>query len=117
MMEAVDFQTTRGDEFIVSLAAVNLGLLVKNAGSYIFRFWTGLYHLINTRYEFDPLVVLHMPDQKNVGMIKIFDKYIATGKMLPGNSKIHKMLSLRPILPEPFRVRLFLIDLKRKFRR
>lgn len=38
-MTKADFKTTHGDEFIISLAAVKFN--VKNAGAYIYRFWTG----------------------------------------------------------------------------
>ena len=36
-----NFITTKGDEFILSLAANEMRESIKNAGAYIYRFWTG----------------------------------------------------------------------------
>ena len=40
--------TTHGDEFIISIVASQLQNKVKNAGAYIYRFWTGCFRLMST---------------------------------------------------------------------
>lgn len=87
-------QTTKGDEFIVSLAAMNLRNKVKNAGAYIYRFWTGSFNLTSTCYRFNPVAILHVPAEKESGAIKLFDHYYSKGKT-PTNNKVHKMLHLK----------------------
>lgn len=63
-MTKADFKTTHGDEFIISLAAVKFN--VKNAGAYIYRFWTGSFRLISTCYKYNPVTILHVPAEKNM---------------------------------------------------
>ena len=94
-MIQLGFNTTRGDEFIISLSADVLGKKIKNAGAYIFRFWTGYFRLIYTGFEFDPITILHCPSEKSTGLIKIFNKYVDKGKAFPSNYCIHKLLHLR----------------------
>lgn len=86
--------TTKGDEFIVSLVAARNRHLVKNAGAYIRRFWTGSFRLISTCYEFDPVSVLHLPAEKRDGIIKLYRRYISKGKY-PSNSQIYRICHLR----------------------
>lgn len=88
-----EFTTTHGDEFITSIAANKLGPLVKNAGAYIYRFWTGTFRLISTCYKYNPVVILHVPAEKEIGMLALYDKYIKYGE-LPNNTKIYKLLHL-----------------------
>lgn len=83
-----------GDEFILSLAADRLKHKVKNAGAYIFRFWTGTFRLVSTCYEYNAVSVLHLPSEKQSGIINIFEKYIARGKY-PSKKRIYKLCHLR----------------------
>lgn len=86
--------TTKGDEFILCLAAARNRQLVKNAGAYIRRFWTGSFRLISTCYEFDPVSVLHLPAEKRDGILKLYRQYIVKGKY-PANNQIYRICHLR----------------------
>jgi hypothetical protein len=89
-----DFCTSKGDEFIVSLAANELKLKIKNAGAYVFRFWTSTFYLVSTCYKYNSVAILHVPDEKNLGMLKIYSKYIRKGK-IPSKKRSWRMLHLR----------------------
>ena len=95
-----NFITTKGDEFILSLAANEMRESIKNAGAYIYRFWTGAgFRLISTCYEYNRITILHLPAEKEQGMLKIYDKYIKIGK-IPVDEKVWKTFRLNRI---PFR--------------
>ncbi len=100
-----DFETTKGDEFILSLAASQTKELVKNAGPYIFRFWTSGFRLVSTCYINNQVTVLHVPAEKESGMLKIYKKYIVKNK-IPSNSKVYRLLRIDRI---PLSLRLKLI--------
>lgn len=89
-MREMDFVSKYGDMFILSLAANALKDRVKNAAAYVHIFWTGWFRHISTCYEKDPVCVLHVPDEKERGMIKIFDNYLLKDKF-PSNSKVWKL--------------------------
>lgn len=96
-MNQKSFQTTHGDEFITSLAASKLSC-VRNAGAYVYRYWTGRFYLTSTNYKFNPVAVLHVPAEKERGMLKIYDRYIAKGKV-PSNLRVWRLLHIsRPKL-------------------
>lgn len=87
--------TTKGDEFIVSIAAEKYKNLIKNASPYICRFWTGAsFRLTSTCYEYNAVSILHMPAEKEKGIIKIYDKYISKNR-LPTNSNVWKICRLK----------------------
>lgn len=71
-MRIREFSTDFGDEFILCIAAERNKMMIKAAGGYVFRFWTGEFRLVSTCYKFDPISVIHVPSQKSTGMIKIF---------------------------------------------
>lgn len=63
----------KGDEFILSLAAYKSSLNIKNAAAYIHRFWTGpSFRLVSTCYKNNEVSVLHLPAEKEHGILKIF---------------------------------------------
>ena len=88
-----DFVTTQGDEFISNIAAYRLNPKVKNAGPYVYRYWTGTYRLLSTNYRVAPVVLLHCPAEKKSGIITIFNRYVNRGK-LPSNRRAHSLLHL-----------------------
>lgn len=93
-MQNKNFVTTHGDEFILSLAADRMKDKIKNGGAYVYRYWTGTFRLVSTNYKYNPVTVLHVPAEKNLGMLKIFDKFIKKNKM-PGRNKVWNLLHLR----------------------
>ena len=88
-----NFVTTQGDEFISNIAVYRLKHKVKNAGSYVYRYWTGTYRLISTNYKVSSIVLLHCPAEKKSGIITIFNRYVRRGKV-PSNKRAHSLLHL-----------------------
>ncbi len=93
-MIETNFVTEKGDEFIISIAAFYCKEIIKNAGAYIFRFWTQSFYLVSTCYKYNPIFILHLPNEKNRAIIKIFDRYIAR-KKFPTKTKIHRLCHLK----------------------
>lgn len=94
MMER-KFVTTRGDEFIVSLAADKLRERIKNASAYIYRFWTGArFRLISTCYRYNRITVLHLPAEKERGMIAMYDHFVKKN-LVPGDDVVWRMFRLK----------------------
>ena len=98
-MKNKSFVTSVGDEFILSVTACKMKDKVKNAGAYIFRFWTGSFRLVSTSYKFNRVSVLHLPSEKERGMVKIFKKYILKNK-IPKDKYVWKLchLSYYPLI-------------------
>lgn len=87
-------ETDYGDEFILALAAEKNKKMVKNAGGYVFRFWTGAFRQVSTNYKYAPVVVFHVPAEKNRGMIVLYNRYIARG-MIPKESILFRILHFK----------------------
>lgn len=100
------FVTTRGDEFIISLAAEEMRSCIRNAGAYVFRFWTGAgFRLVSTCYKNNRVVVLHLPAEKERGLMTVFNQYIQKGKM-PSDKEAWRIFRLSQI-PAIDRVKTF----------
>lgn len=90
-----EFITTKGDEFIVSLAADTIKQKIKNAGAYIHRFWTGVeFTLISTCYEYNRVTVLYVPDEKMRGMLKMYSQYICKSQ-IPDDKIVFKIFHFK----------------------
>ena len=85
--------TKQGDEFILSIAASRLKEKIKHAGAYTFRFHTGEFRISPARYKFNPVSVLHVPNEKEIGFLKIFKYYEKHGKC-PDNKVVWRWLHL-----------------------
>lgn len=92
-MIRTNFQTNKGDEFISSIAAHTLREKVKNAGAYIFRFWTGGFYLVSTCYQYNEISILHLPAEKQLGIAKLFT-YFCKHHTFPTKSKVHSVCHL-----------------------
>lgn len=90
-MIAVNFVTTSGDEFITSIAAFRLKPLVKNSASYVSRYWTGSYRLMCNNYK--NIIVLHMPAEKEQGILRLFNKYIKKN-IMPSKQAVWRVCHL-----------------------
>jgi len=86
--------TTKGDEYIISIAAFQHTQSIKNAGAYVYRFWSGTFYLVSTNYRYNPVCVLHMPAEKGRGIARIYH-YIASKSDLPKNTIVWKCCHLR----------------------
>lgn len=92
-----EFITTKGDEFLLSVAAEQCKNHIKNAGAYIHRFWTAPgFRLVSSCYEYNPISILHLPNEKNKGMIQLYEAFISKGK-IPSNKKVWKICRLSSI--------------------
>lgn len=70
------YVTTSGDEFITSIVAHRMKHKVKNAGAYIRRYWTGSYRLVCDDYKHRNIIVLHMPAEKEQGIISLYNRFV-----------------------------------------
>jgi len=86
--------TKQGDEFILSIAASRLKERIKHAGAYTFRFHTGTFRITPARYKFNPVSVLHVPNEKEFGFLKIF-KYYEKHHKCPPKEKVWRWLHLK----------------------
>lgn len=96
-MKAKDFRTKYGDEFILRIVAEDMKNCIKNAGAYIYRYWTGCFYLCSYSHLFNPISILHVPDAKESGMIKVYN-YIKRKNKLPDNKKAYRIFRF-PRLP------------------
>lgn len=85
--------TKNGDEFITSIAATRIHENIKNAGAYVYRYWTGTFRLVSTNYKSNAIVVIHVPAEKEHGMLRLFDTFISQ-KRIPSNETVYKKLNL-----------------------
>lgn len=92
-MKKKAWRTSFGDEFITSIVASRNKFMVKHAGAYIFRFWTGTFRLVSTRYQVDPVLILHVPAEKNTGMVALYTRYISKGR-IPSRKTVWRLLHL-----------------------
>ena len=92
-----NIKTTKGDEFILSISAHYMRESVKNAGAYIFRFWSGIdFRLVSTCYKFNAVTVLHLPAEKEKGILKIYNRFICKGD-IPSNEEVWKICRLSKV--------------------
>lgn len=93
-MLKTEFKSEVGDEFILSLAANNIKPIIKNAGAYIQRLSTyEQFYCISTRYKYDRLAILHLPAEKNTGMIQMYNRYIKNS-IVPKDRIVWKIFGL-----------------------
>lgn len=70
---------TTGDEYITSIVASQMPSYIKNAGAYVYRYWTGRFRRVSDNYRGFNIVVLHVPAEKDRGMLKLYKKYVCGG--------------------------------------
>lgn len=81
-----------GDETITSIVASHMENIVP-AHPYICRYWTGRFYLVSTNHKYNPVVIWHIPNEKENGFLKIFD-YLLKKNKLPSNEKMARILGL-----------------------
>lgn len=92
-MEEKNFQTKYGDEFITSMAADSMRPSIRNVGAYVCRYWTRRYRFVSDNYKHHIIVVLHVPAEKEDGMLRLYKYYLRHGRM-PKEKTVWKMLHL-----------------------
>lgn len=91
------FVTNRGDEFILCIAAMRMTDRIKSTSKYIRRFWTSWhFRMISHAYHIDPVAILHLPDEKNDGLLTLYRNYIVKGA-IPENSIVWKKCHLKSL--------------------
>lgn len=93
-MQRQGFLTIHGNEFLASVAVSHIRAQVKNAGGYVCRFWTGSFRLVSNCYQYDSVVALHVPAEKEAGMLKLYDAFIRRGRV-PSRRTMWRILHLR----------------------
>lgn len=94
LMKSKDFQVQSGDEFISSLAMHRLFHLSRCAQAYTGRFYTRVFRMIPERWRYHPVAVLHVPGEKEHGMLTLFSRYISKGK-IPSNNTVYRTLHVK----------------------
>lgn len=92
-MIAASYVTKSGDEFITSIVASRMKSVIKNASAYVRRYWTGSYRLMCDDYKIGNIAILHMPAEKEQGILKIYDRYICKG-IVPKKEKVWNLAHL-----------------------
>lgn len=64
-----------GDEFLLSLFCYEHPEVIREADGYHQTFWTHQFRYVSTRYRFNPIIVAHLPSEKENGLFKIYGKY------------------------------------------
>ena len=106
------FVTQFGDEFITFCAAAQYSGKIYDATPYIRRYWTtNLYYQVYTDHVLC-LKILHIPNEKNDGFIRIYNTIQKTGDV-PKKQVMFKILGL-PSVKRPNYLRNIVYQLKRK---
>jgi hypothetical protein len=78
------------DEHITSIAVYEyMRHKVHNSESYIYRYWTNKFYLVSTNYHANPVSIWHLPDQKGLGLIWLYN-YLVRTHHLPDINKMAK---------------------------
>lgn len=93
-----------GDEHLISICSITSSNIISG-NSYIARYWTGKFYYVSTNYIFDAVSILHIPNEKNHGLIRIYDFYIKKGR-IPNIKNIAFLLGL-PQARRPFNISTF----------
>lgn len=83
------YVTSHGDEFITSITAVEYSDRICDAKDYITRLWTGTYRQISNNFRMVP--ILHLPAEKEYGMLDLYDKYVLREKSFPKGDDLYKI--------------------------
>ena len=87
-----DISTNIGDEIYTSIYYERYPEKVGHAGAYVDVYWTGNFYYVSTNYQFDPVSIIHLPDEKQRGLLWIY-RYFEKKQTLPPNKKLFTMLS------------------------
>ena len=105
-----------GDEFIIRIAADRNRNIVRNAGGYIFRYWTQNFYLTSTNYKYNAVSILHCPAEKGRGALKLFNS-IEKHNCVPNNRKVWKILHLKKPEIKVRIIELFDVEFRKKIKK
>lgn len=95
-----ELDTSLGDELYTSLYCALYPEKVARANPYVDIYWTNSFYFVSTNYFYDAVSVIHLPAEKNWGMIRLYQYLIKRGH-LPKLSKIYKIMNF-PNRKQPF---------------
>lgn len=96
------FQTQFGDEFFWFVVDKLKQGLIFSGNAYFEHFWTeNGYYVVSTEYIYEKKPVLHFPNEKTKGLLKLFDYYNKKGR-LPEMSIFQHMLNIPGIDKRPY---------------
>ncbi|OUP75322.1 hypothetical protein B5F08_11445 [Anaeromassilibacillus sp. An172] len=81
-----------GDELYSSIYYAKYPEKVGDASPYIDVYWTGSFYYVSTNYKFDAVSLIHLPDEKQFGLLYLYDYYMKKGTF-PNENIIFKLLS------------------------
>lgn len=82
------------DEHILSIVAEHyMKTDVYPAGAYICRYWTDRFYLVSTNYYYDPVMIWHLPAEKNYGLLALYEYFEQHG-CFPEPSRVARMMGL-----------------------
>jgi len=82
-----------GDEYITSVAAIKTKVPIRDGKAYMNVYWTSSFYLVSTDYYYDKMVFLHLPDEKETGLIDLYDYYM-NHSHFPKAEVVYKYLNL-----------------------
>lgn len=71
---------TLGDEFLISIVAEQFKNNLIRANRYIYRYWTTDFYLVSTNYMNNAVDIWHLPQEKETGILWLYDYYIKNKK-------------------------------------
>lgn len=92
---SVDNLVNFNDEHITSMAIYKnwSTIPVNNANAYIYRYWTNPdMFLISTNYKYNPVVLWHLPFEKDKGFLYLY-KFLTQNNKLPDREKMSVLFS------------------------
>ncbi|WP_303195083.1 hypothetical protein [Thomasclavelia spiroformis] len=101
-----------GDELYTSIYYAKFSDRVKDASPYVDVYWTSDFYYVSTNYKFDAVSLLHLPDEKQRGLLYIYDYFMKNGTF-PSENLMFKYLSF-PNSKRPFSIIRFWLRIKRK---
>lgn len=113
-MEFEKKYTQRGDEFYITTFAEKYNHQIGNP--FIERLWTTKnYYLVSTAYKYGEIAILHIPNEKDFGLIKLYE-HIKKKGCLPHIRQIAYICGL-PNVYRKFSIEFYVLRLKHKLKR
>jgi len=94
-MVAQHVVTEHGDEFILSSAAEKVPGLIKDAGPYVYRYWTQSFYLVSTNFQNNPVCVWHLPSEKSFALPRAYE-YLKKHGRIPDSRRMQAWCNFRP---------------------
>ena len=87
-----ELDTNLGDELYTSLYCAMYPEKVARANAYAAVYWTNKFYFVSTNYFYDAVSVIHLPAEKNSGMLRMY-QYLIKHERLPKLAKVYKIMN------------------------